>query len=98
MLTSCVLFGNPLQNICKRSHAQNLLYAVWVEMYTLKSYKRYKEAKGAEGSANAKVVKDMTKYVCYVQKCLSLSQTREIDVVEGSSYMLRRYSVKLGTV
>ncbi|PRP72916.1 hypothetical protein PROFUN_17050 [Planoprotostelium fungivorum] len=42
-----VLFGNPLQNICKRLRALYLLYAVWVEIYTLKSYKRHNEAKGS---------------------------------------------------
>ncbi|PRP75402.1 hypothetical protein PROFUN_15472 [Planoprotostelium fungivorum] len=52
MLAFCVLFGNPLQNICKRSRALYSLYAVCVEMYTLKSYKRHKEAKGSSPSPN----------------------------------------------
>ncbi|PRP74199.1 hypothetical protein PROFUN_16333 [Planoprotostelium fungivorum] len=43
----CVLFGNPLQNICKCLRALYLLYAVWVEIYTLKSHKRHNEAKGS---------------------------------------------------
>ncbi|PRP73851.1 hypothetical protein PROFUN_10221 [Planoprotostelium fungivorum] len=40
-------YSSPLHNIGKRLCALYSLYAVWVEIYTLKSYKRHKEAKGS---------------------------------------------------
>ncbi|PRP76434.1 hypothetical protein PROFUN_12046 [Planoprotostelium fungivorum] len=39
MLTSCVLFDDPLQNICKRLRALYLLYAVWAEINLFEAHK-----------------------------------------------------------